>query len=62
MLDKDISIVELASRIGVNKSTIYRKFQNNGENFTIAEANKIVEVLELSKEEAISIFFSHIVA
>ena len=62
MFDKDISVVELAKRIGVDKSTVYRKLQNNGENFTVGEANKIVEVLELSKDEAISIFFSHTVA
>ena len=62
MTDKSISIHELAEKLNVDASTIYRKLQKNGENFTIGEANLIVEVLELSEKEAMSIFFSSFVA
>lgn len=62
MAEMKVSKAELANELGIHKSTLYRKLDNNGEDFTVAEANKIVEVLELNKDEAISIFFAHIVA
>ena len=52
---------ELASKIGIDKSTFYRKMKQNG-NFSIKEVNLIVSALNLSKDEAMSIFFSEIVA
>lgn len=51
----------LAKDIGIDKSTFYRKMKQNG-NFSINEVNLIVSSLNLSKDEAISIFFSEIVA
>jgi predicted transcriptional regulator len=45
-----------AERIGIDRSTLYRKF-SCGEKFTIGEAQKIKEVLDLSKKEASEIFF-----
>ena len=52
----------LAEMLGVDASTIYRKFQKNGETFSIGEANQIVKVLNLSEKEAMSIFFASFVA
>ena len=52
---------ELASKIGIDKSTFYRKMKQNG-NFSIKEVNLIVSTLNLSKDEAMSIFFSDTVA
>ena len=52
---------ELASMIGIDKSTFYRKMKQNG-NFSIKEVNLIVSALNLSKDEAVSIFFSETVA
>ena len=45
----------LAKDIGIDKSTFYRKMKQNG-NFSINEVNLIVSSLNLSKDEAISIF------
>lgn len=47
---------ELANKIGIDKSTFYRKMKQNG-NFSIKEVNLIVSTLNLSKDEAMSIFF-----
>lgn len=48
----------LAEEIGINKSTLYRKFKAGGDTFEIWEVHKIVEVLKLSDEEVRDIFFT----
>lgn len=52
---------ELASKIGIDKSTFYRKMKQDG-NFSIKEVNSIVSTLNLSKDEAMAIFFAETVA
>ncbi len=52
---------ELSKDVGMDRSTLNRKLKT-GEAFTIGEANKIAVELKLSKEEAMAIFFTHIVA
>jgi plasmid maintenance system antidote protein VapI len=56
MVEKGCSPEALAEKIGVDRSTIYRKL-GCGEKFTIGEAQKIKNVLDLSNEEATAIFF-----
>ena len=58
---KGITIVKLAKVIGVNISTVYRRF-NNPDTFTIREVNLIVKLLSLSSAEAVVIFFNENVA
>ncbi|MGJ0847473.1 helix-turn-helix domain-containing protein [Tissierella praeacuta] len=62
IVEKGLTIEKLAEKIGVDKSTLYRKIGNEGEAFTIKEANLICEILELNGKEATEIFFSQIVA
>ena len=62
IVEKGYSVAKLAKEIDVDKTTIYRKINNNGETFTIDEADRIVNVLSLNAEEAQSIFFSQFVA
>lgn len=62
LAENRVTIDELADRIGVTRSTIYRKMSKNGDAFTVGEANRIVEILHLTAEEAISIFFAREVA
>lgn len=52
---------ELATKIGIDKSTFYRKMKQDG-NFSIKEVNSIVSTLNLSKDEAMAIFFADTVA
>ena len=58
MRELNITQEELAKLIVVALSTLNRKLQDDksGDTFTIGEIIKIVEVLKLSKEEAIIIF------
>ena len=48
----------LSKQIGVDTSTLYRRFNNNGKDFTIAEAKAISDALKLSNKEFWSIFFA----
>lgn len=59
--EKGTNISEIAAQMGVDKATLYRRIANS-ETFTIGEVNKITEILSLSHEEAISIFFNCTVA
>lgn len=61
IIEKGLNQVMLAKATGMDRSTLSRKMKN-GEAFTIGEANKIVTILHLSKDEAAEIFFANIVA
>lgn len=56
MAEKKIGKEELAEKIGVDASTFYRKMKDDGVKFTIGQMHKIVEVLDLSREDAATIF------
>lgn len=56
MVEKEISVENLASIIGRDKSSVYRRL-DNGETFTVGEVQKIKDALELTHEEASAIFF-----
>lgn len=60
IVENGLSVEVLAERIGIDKSTLYRKMSNSGEALTIKEANQICKELELSVEEATVIFFSNL--
>lgn len=55
IVEKGWNVEMLAEHIGIDRSSMYRKL-NNFEKITIGEANKITSVLDLSNEEASSIF------
>lgn len=57
LVEKDIKVDTLAAIIGIDRSSVYRKF-NNFEKITIGEAKKIKEALALTDEEATEIFLS----
>lgn len=57
IIEKGMNVEKLAEAIGIDRSGLYRRL-NNFEKFTIGEANRIKEVLELTNEEATDIFFS----
>ncbi len=61
--EKKLTVSDVATAIGIDKSSLYRKINNDVRcGITVKEANKIVEFLELSAEEANSIFFAPDVA
>jgi hypothetical protein len=60
MVEKGKSVESISAEMGINPATFYRKLKNNS--FEINEASKIVELLSLTNEEAIAIFFASDVA
>ena len=62
IVENGLNISELAAKIGMDKSTLYRKIANNGETMTVKDANAIVRALNLTSADALAIFFSQIVA
>ena len=53
---------KLATIVGIDKSTMYRKLNSGGDEFTIGQADVIAKALSLDAEEAQAIFFSQFVA
>lgn len=57
IMERKTNVSEVASKMGIDKATLYRRLAD-GETFTIGEAGKIAEILRLSHDEAVAIFFS----
>lgn len=62
IVENGLTLEKVAKAINLNKSTISRKMNKNGDDFTIKQADDIVKLLNLTAEEATSIFFSQFVA
>lgn len=58
IVESGITQEAVADAIGMNRSTFYRKMKRKGNTFTVEEMNKIVQVIPLSREEAVLIFFT----
>ncbi|WP_303015400.1 helix-turn-helix domain-containing protein [Holdemania massiliensis] len=57
IVEKGMNIDSLAREMGVNKSTLYRKIASDGDCLTLKDADSIVKILDLTKDEALAIFF-----
>lgn len=62
MAENDMTATKLASKIGVNRTTFYRKLSSGGGSFTVEELQNIVEALNMTPNEAMNIFFGTSVA
>lgn len=56
LMDKGMNVEELAGKMGINRSTLYRKL-NNAKTMTIKDALFIKDHLNLTNNEARDIFF-----
>lgn len=56
--EKRMTNEELASKIGMDPSTFYRKMKADGLAFTVGQMHKIVAELSLTAEEASAIFLA----
>lgn len=56
MSERNISHEELAQKLGIDVSTLYRKLKSDGMTFTVGQLHIIVDVLGLSDDDAASIF------
>ena len=60
--EKRLTPEKIADLLGIDKSTMYRKLNAGGEDFTIKQADLMSAALELDGSEAQAIFFSQFVA
>jgi transcriptional regulator with XRE-family HTH domain len=54
--EKSLTQEEVAVKIGIDGSTFSRKMKADGLTFTVGQMHKMVDILGLSKQEAIQIF------
>lgn len=59
--DCNMNISDMAAAMNVDKATLYRRIAAP-ESFTIGEALKIAEILQLPHHDSVAIFFSDTVA
>jgi transcriptional regulator with XRE-family HTH domain len=57
-----LSVADVAEKMGIDRSTLYRKLGNNGAGLTVKDAQMLVEILHLTEQEAVEIFFAREVA
>lgn len=57
-----MNITELGEKMGYDKSTIYRRLKDNGAGLSVSDANQIIKILKLTRDESVCIFFSQLVA
>ena len=62
LVEKDVSIADLATLLNVDKSTVYRKLNKSGQTFTVSDVDKIAKALCLTYNDINEIFFTNIVA
>ena len=62
LTELNMNVSELGDKMGYDKSAIYRRLRDGGSALTIADANQIIRILGLSREEALAIFFSQLVS
>ena len=57
LVEKGMSMDDLAKLIGRDRATIYRRFASGGGAFTLQEIRSIASVLELTWDDIYHIFF-----
>lgn len=62
IVENGLNMSTLAIKLEIDRSTLYRKVNSEGDKLTIKEANEIVELLNLDSKEAMTIFFGRLVA
>lgn len=51
-----LTVKEVASALGIDESTYYRKMANEGKTFNIDQIQALTDILGLTKQEAREIF------
>lgn len=58
LTEKSVRQEDLARELGVDPSTFSRKMASNGDSFSVGQMQRMVEYLQLTDEEATSIFLA----
>lgn len=56
IVEKEKTGAEIAKELGINQSTYYRKLSRGGATFTLDQASKLSEILDLNETERTDIF------
>ncbi len=56
--EKNVTQEEVAKMIGMDRTTLRRKFNKEGRAFTVEEVQKITKSLCLNEQEVLDIFFA----
>lgn len=62
MVELGMNVDELSEKIGMDRTTFYRRLSADGQTFLIKEADAISKELGMTREEVNEIFFSQFVA
>ena len=62
LVERGMNVEAVADLMGLDRATLYRRLANNGDTFTIGEADTISKILELTRNEVNEIFFAQYVA
>lgn len=62
IIEMGLSVKELADNLEMDRSTLYRKMNSEGDTMTISDAVNISRILKLNLDEVNAIFFSDFVA
>lgn len=63
LVERGLTVEEVAGRMGVHRTTLYRKMQDrSGKSFTVREVQELSSILELTASEIDDIFFGGDVA
>ncbi len=52
-----ITVEDVAKRMGIARSTLYRKLNNSGAGLSVKDAQSLIDILQLTQQEALDIFF-----
>ncbi len=59
MVEEDVNVEALSKELKMSTDALYRRFRSGSNLMTVAEAQKIAQILRLSGEEATEIFFGN---
>lgn len=62
IVEKELSVALMAEKMGIDRATLYRRLDNGAEGLTVKDAHRIAEILDLSGEDVMAIFFAEDVA
>lgn len=62
IIENGLTVALLAEKMQIDKATLYRKLSNSGDTMLVRDANAIVDLLNLSANDALEIFFTQFVA
>lgn len=62
IVENGLNVEQVATMVGIDRSTMYRKMDESGKNMTIKDATMISKVLGLTASEVNAIFFDENIA